>query len=122
MRAEEVSDALQTQLQEGSLEPWDVQANGLPRGIYALRWVEKSGGKIRLTLNARPVNKHFPREACTIELELHRHLRNGYTPHQMFLGFDLHNGFFNHSYAPKARTWVCFKIKLSILNEKFSLF
>ncbi len=113
LRAGEVTQAIKQQLQEKSLRPWNVRAKGKPKGIYALRWVEKSNGKIRLTLNARPINGNFPAKDCTITLELHTHLKHKYCPNQMYLGFDLHNGFFNHSYREGARTWVCFKISLS---------
>ena len=65
---------------------------------------------VRLTLNGRPINLFFPNAACTIELETHRELRTQYRTGQMYVGFDLHNGFFNQQYHADDRRWVCFRI------------
>lgn len=71
-----------------------------------------------LTLNGRPINPNFPRKACTIELETHCELRTEYRPGQMFLGFDLHNGFFNQQYVEGDRDWVYFRIHKSKLKPE----
>jgi len=110
LRSADVFKALCTQLKEGSLEPFDVSSGKRPKGVYSLRWVEKSNGSVRLTLNGRPVNMFFPFEACTITLETHRELRSQYALGQMYVGFDLHNGFFNQQYHADDMTWVCFRI------------
>ena len=117
VRAPAVFEALREQLSEKSLEPFVFKGGVFPKGVYSLRWVEKSDpDKVRLTLNGRPVNPSFPREACTIELETHRQLRTFYMHGQMYLGFDLHNGFFNQQYHVDDRDWVCFRIHESELR------
>ena len=120
-RKKEVFDAICMQLREGSLQGFDVRGGKRPKGIYALRWVEKSNPlEVRLTLNGRPVNPFFPTKETTIELEMQTQLRTRYVPGQMFFGFDLHNGFFHQSYVPEDRTWVSFKISEQELGPEFS--
>ena len=117
-RSAHVYEALREQLDEQSLEPFTFE-NGAPKGLFSLRWVAKSDpNKVRLTLNGRPINPNFPREACTIELETHRELRTEYRPGHMFIGFDLHNGFFNQQYVERDRDWVCFRIHKSELKPE----
>ena len=97
VRAEQVFQALEIQLQEGSIEPFDVSEVQRPMCVMSLRWVEKSNPEVvRLTLNGRPLNPSFPRKGkeCTIELETHRELRAHYRPGQLHVGYDLHNGKF----------------------------
>ena len=109
LRAGQVYEALCTQLEEGSVQAFNMAKGDKPMCIMALRWVEKSNSdEVRLTLNGRPLNPVFPPKECTIELETHRELRSEYEPGQVYLGFDLHNGFFNQQYEKKYRRWVCF--------------
>lgn len=111
LRAGHVYDALCMQLEEGSILPFDVSRGEKPMGVLSLRWVEKSNpDEVRLTLNGRPLNEFFPAAECTLVLETHRELRSNYRRGQRFLGFDLHNGFFNQQYRPSYRKWVCFRI------------
>ena len=111
LREKEVFEALIQQLQEKSIEPFVVTDGDRPKGLFSLRWVPKSNpAVVRLTLNGRPINIFFPHAASTIELETHRELRTQYRRHQMYIGFDLHNGFFNHQYHASDRRWVCFRI------------
>ena len=111
LREKEVFEALIQQLEEKSVEPFVVGQGDLPDGIFSLRWVPKSDPKVvRLTLNGRPINLFFPNAECTIELETHRELRTQYRQGQMYVGFDLHNGFFNQQYHAEDRRWVCFRI------------
>lgn len=110
-RPHAVYNALHTQLHEGSVRPWDWRSRGHPKGIFSLRWVEKSGtDEVRLTLNGRPLNSAFRKEDVTIVLETHADLRERYMPGMMFMGLDLHHGFFNASYDDDATKWVCFRI------------
>ena len=111
--------ALLLQLQEGSLLPWDWRKRGWPKGVYSLRWVEKQGStEVRLTLNGRPFNIYFGKDEVSITLETHAELRGRYIPGMMFLGFDLHHGFYNASYDEAAREWVCFRIHESELDPE----
>ena len=110
-RPRAVFEALHLQLQEGSVLPWDWQQRGHPKGIFSLRWVEKTGtDKVRLTLNGRPLNRSFHKEDASIVLETHADLRTRYVKGMMFMGFDLHHGFFNASYDDDATAWVCFRV------------
>ena len=111
-RPKQVCEALDIQLKEGSIEGYDMSSKDRqPKAVLALRWVEKSDPtKVRLTLNGRPLNKYFPKAVTTIVLETHRELRTRYKPRQKFVGFDLHNGFFNHMYDERFKPWVCFRI------------
>ena len=110
-RPDDVFDALNMQLREGSVEPWDASGGELPAGILSLRWVEKSDPRfVRLTLNGRPINVNFGKKDTTIRLETHAQLRHRYTHNMLFLGFDLHNGFFNQKYKKEVRKWVSFRI------------
>ena len=120
-RKKEVFDAICMQLREGSLQGFDVRGGKRPKGVYSLRWIEKSNPlEVRLTLNGRPVNPFFPSKETTIELEMQTKLRTRYVPGQMFFGFDLHNGFFHQSYVPQDRTWVSFKISEHELGPEYS--
>ena len=77
LRAAHVFKALCVQLEEGSVEAFDVSGGKRPKGLLSLRWVEKSDPNVvRLTLNGRPLNIFFPKKECTIELETHRELRS----------------------------------------------
>ena len=76
LRAGHVFKALCMQLDEGSIEPFDMSKGKRPMGVLSLRWVEKSNpDEVRLTLNGRPENKFIPDSEGTIELETHRELR-----------------------------------------------
>ena len=111
LREKEVFEALIQQLEEKSIEPFVVGQGNRPSGVYSLRWVPKSNPEVvRLTLNGRPINLFFPNAECTIELETHKELRTQYRQGQMYVGFDLHNGFFNQQYHASDRRWVCFRI------------
>ena len=115
-RAQHVFEALCEQLEERSIEAFDMSEGIRPMGVLSLRWVAKTDpSKVRLTLNGRPINLFFPGEACVITLETHRELRTQYRYKQMYIGFDLHNGFFNHQYHEDDRRWVCFRIHESEL-------
>ena len=116
LRAGQVYKALCTQLEEGSVQAFNMVEGDKPMCIMSLRWVEKSNtDEVRLTLNGRPLNPVFPPSECTIELETHRELRSEYESGQVYLGFDLHNGFFNQQYEEKYRKWVCFRVHESEL-------
>lgn len=120
-RPKAVFNAICQQLKEGSVEGFDVRNGKKPSGIFSLRWVEKSNpDEVRLTLNGRPINKFFQTKDTTIELETHAQLRARYRPNQMFVGFDLHNGFFNQQYRPEDRHWVCFKISEEELGQELA--
>ena len=117
LRAGHVFKALCMQLDEGSVEPFDMSKGKRPMGVLSLRWVEKSNpDEVRLTLNGRPENKFIPDSEGTIELETHRELRVHYRQGQLYIGFDLHNGFFNQMYCKEDRHWVCFRIHKSELE------
>ena len=118
-RPDAVFRALCMQIAEGSLEGFDVRGGKRPKGIYSLRWVEKTNSEeVRLTLNGRPINPFFPKKETTIELETHTQLRTRFVQGQMYVGFDLHNGFFNQQYVAEDRTWVSFKITKQELGPK----
>ncbi len=108
---------LQEQLQEAAIRPWRVE-KGLPKGMYALRWVAKGDtGAIRLTVNMRPLNAHFRPEASAVELDtwpVIRHLfwRRGYC-----LGLDQHSSFYHAPYHPDDQTWYGFSVAESELPE-----
>ena len=128
LREKQVFNALCQQLDEHSVEAFDMSSGKKPMGVFALRWVEKSDPNVvRLTLNGRPINLFFPNAACTIDLETHRELRTQYRSKQMYVGFDLHNGFFNQQYHEADRCWVCFRIHedeltaehVAILKKRF---
>ena len=115
-RAQHVFNALCEQLEERSIEPFDMSKGIRPMGVLSLRWVAKTDPSVvRLTLNGRPFNPFFPGEACVITLETHRELRTQFQYKQMYVGFDLHNGFFNQQYHEDDRRWVCFRIHRSEL-------
>ena len=120
LHRQDVFDAICEQLQEGSLQGFVTRQGGKPMGIHALRWVQKSNGKVRLTLNGRPINKFFPAAKCTVVLETHSQLRARYSKGQMYVGFDLHNGFFNQQYCEEDRTWVGFRISAQELGEELT--
>ena len=106
----EVMDALNVQLHEQSVQPWDWNLRGHPKGLYSMRWVGKSGtDAVRLTLNGRPLNRSFGKDDVSIVLETHADLRARYVPDMMFMGYDLHHGFFNACYDYDATAWVCFR-------------
>ena len=64
-----VWDTLREQLRESAIRPWAVH-EGLPRGMFALRWVQKGDtGAIRLTVNMRPLNAYFRPEASEVKLD-----------------------------------------------------
>ena len=109
MRKQEVYNALIEQLEEGSLEGFDVRGGRRPKGLMSLRWVEKSDpSKVRLTLNGRPFNPRLPHEECTIKLETHAQLRSTYTQNQTQVGFDLHNGFFINNISRNTEPGLAF--------------
>ena len=110
LKPREVMDALNVQLREQSVWPWNWKLRGHPKGIYSMRWVEKSGtDAVRLTLNGRPLNRSFGKEDVSIVLETHADLRARYVPGMMFMGYDLHHGFYNACYNEDATAWVCFR-------------
>ena len=120
-RRQQVYEALIEQLDEGSLEGFDVTNGQRPMGLLSLRWVEKSDpSKVRLTLNGRPLNKFFPGEECTINLQTHSQLRPTYVKNQSHVGFDLHNGFFHQQYVKAHRTWVSFRISDKELGHELA--
>ena len=117
LRADHVFKALCMQLDECSVQPFDMSKGQRPMGVLSLRWVEKSNpNEVRLTLNGRPENEFIPECEGTIELETHRELRAHYRQGQMYIGFDLHNGFFNQMYCEEDKQWVCFRIHESELK------
>ena len=117
-KPEAVVDALRVQLRERSIQPWDWLSRGHPKGIYSMRWVEKSGTTaIRLTLNGRPFNRSFAKDDVSIVLETHADLRERYAKGMMFMGFDLHHGFYNASYNEDATAWVCFRISMKEITQ-----
>ena len=114
-----VVKALKVQLSEQSVQPWDWSSRGKPKGIYSMRWVEKSGtDSIRLTLNGRPLNRSFAKKDTSIVLETHADLRSRYAPGMMFMGFDLHHGFYNAQYDEDAIAWVCFRIGVNEITKE----
>ena len=117
-KPEAVVNALRVQLRECSIQPWDWLSRGQPKGIYSMRWVEKSGTTaIRLTLNGRPLNRSFAKDDVSIVLETHADLRERYAKGMMFMGFDLHHGFYNACYSDDATTWVCFRIGATEITQ-----
>ena len=119
LRADDAYNALCMQLDERSIQAFDMsEGKQRPMGVLSLRWVEKSNpNEVRLTLNGRPENEFIPDSEGTIELETHRELRVHYRQGQMYIGFDLHNGFFNQMYCQEDRKWVCFRIHESELKQ-----
>ena len=120
-RAGDVFKAICAQLDQKSVQPFDVSAGERPRGIFSLRWVAKSDPhKVRLTLNGRPINVFFASKDCTIDLQTHAQLRRKYARHHMFLGFDLKDGFFNQQYREEDRSWVGFRISADELGPELT--
>ena len=123
LRADHVFKALRMQLDECSIQPFDMSKGQRPMGVLSLRWVEKSNpDEVRLTLNGRPENDFIPDCEGTIDLETHRELRVHYRQGQMYIGFDLHNGFFNQMYCEEDKKWVCFRIHESELKPEHVAF
>ena len=121
LRKEQVFKAIANQLEEKALEPFDVSAGAYPKGILSMRWVAKSNPEeVRLTLNDRPINVCFSEEDCTIDLETHSQLRRSYEQDQMYVGFDLRDGFFNQQYIKQHRRWVGFRISVMELGEELA--
>ena len=121
LRKEQVFKAIANQLQEKALEPFDVSAGAYPKGILSMRWVAKSNPEeVRLTLNGRPINVCFAEKDCTIDLETHAQLRRSYEQDQMYVGFDLRDGFFNQQYIKEHRRWVGFRISDMELGEELA--
>ena len=121
LKKQQVFDAIVSQLEEKALEPFDVSEGAFPKGLLSMRWVAKSSPhEVRLTLNGRPINISFADKDCTIELETHAQLRRSYEKGQMYVGFDLRDGFFNQQYIKEHRSWVGFRISVMELGQELA--
>lgn len=125
-RPDDVWRSIQEQLNEQAIDPVDVggyalpgssvpqgstSVDVLPKGIYPIRWVEKSGSdRVRICINMIPLNATFEDGCGAVDLATLSKIKSLWQQHDQQVTLDQHSAYYHLEYHDEARDWVCFMV------------
>ena len=128
-RANEVWETLREQLLESAVSPHDCggtiprdapagatpqgsdDVNVLPKGIFPIRWVEKSDtDRVRIVVNMRSLNKWLQEGCGKVDLATLSKMSALWQQDDEQISLDQHAAYYHLEYSDDATTWVGFMI------------
>ena len=128
-RPVEVWQTLLEQLDEGAVDPHDcggaipvgapagavpqgcTDEAVLPRGLYPIRWVTKTGSdRVRIVINMIPFNKWLKEESGAVDLATLSKISSLWQQGDDQITLDQHNAYYHLEYTEDAREWVGFMV------------
>ena len=125
-RPDDVWRSIKEQLFEGAIDPVDVggkvpvggcvpqgssDVDVLPKGVYPIRWVEKSGSDdVRITINMIPLNDTFEEGCGAVELATLSKMASLWQKNDYQVTLDQHSAYYHLEYHKDAKEWVSFMI------------
>ena len=93
----------------GSVVPQgSSDVNGLPKGIYPIRWVGKSGSdRVRICINMISLNKTFAKGCGAVELTTLSKIKTLCQQGEQQVTLDQHVAYYHLEYHDDARESVC---------------
>lgn len=135
-KSQEVWDTLKEQLDELAVTPHDCGASVplgaspgatpqgsndvslLPKGVYPIRWVEKSESeRVRITINMIPLNDTLEEGCGSVDLSTLSKMSSLWQKDDYQVSLDQHAAYYHLEYCDDATQWVGFMIDDSELPQ-----
>ena len=135
-KSHEVWDTLREQLDESAVSPYDCGASVplgapagttpqgssdvsiLPKGIYPIRWVEKSNSdRVRITINMIPLNDSLEEGSGAVDLSTLSKMSSLWQKDDYQISLDQHAAYYHLEYNEDATEWVGFMVDDSELPQ-----